>query len=49
MKKEIKRTDKDINDLYDKCSKLEEECADEYAAAIKATIDWLYGGTNPIE
>ena len=45
---EIKRTEDKIFELYDECSKLEEECADEYAAAIKATIDWLQGGERPL-
>lgn len=49
MNMEIKRTDKEIDALYDRCSILEEENGDEYASAIKATIDWLQGGPNPID
>ena len=44
------RTEKEIDALQDRCNEfIEAEGSDEYTEGVKAALDWIEGGSNPIE
>lgn len=46
----VMRTEKEINALRDRCNEfIEAEGSDEYTEGVKAALDWIEGGSNPIE
>ena len=46
MSYRIVRTDKEINDLLNRCSEAFEERGHPYAAGVEAGIQWLLGNTD---
>lgn len=46
----VMRTEKEIDALRDRCNEfIEAEGSTEYVEGVKAALDWIEGGSNPIE